>query len=165
MNDVTRKRAQRVIERQVADGSMTRLGDGKIIERDRRAQQTASQAVIMTSTTGHGAHLIAIWSAAPPGTASLVLLMASPLFLCGGPTTQPGPSPPWLLPPSGCVRPTAEANVPTPHRRRGSSRVFQQSNVEARHPSRRLPGGLGFAAACKSRRLSQLRQLEPTLKG
>lgn len=61
MNDITRERAQRVIERQVADGSMIRLGDGRIIERDRRAQQTASQAVIMTSTAGHGAHLIAIW--------------------------------------------------------------------------------------------------------
>jgi hypothetical protein len=61
MNDITRKRAQRVIERQVADGSMIRLGDGPIIERDRRAQQTASQAVIMTRTTGYGAHLIAIW--------------------------------------------------------------------------------------------------------
>ena len=83
MNDITRKRAQRVIERQVADGSLIRLGDGQTIERDRRAQQTASQAVIMTSTTdgqtierdrraqqtasqavimtsstGHGAHLI-----------------------------------------------------------------------------------------------------------
>ena len=57
MNDITRKRAQRVIERQVADGSMIRLGDGQIIERDRCAQQTASQAVIMTSTTGHGTHL------------------------------------------------------------------------------------------------------------
>ncbi len=61
MNDITRKRTQRVIERQVAYGSMIRLGDGQIIERDRLAQQTASQAVIMTSTTGHGAHLIAIW--------------------------------------------------------------------------------------------------------
>jgi len=78
MNDITRKRAQRVIERQVADGSRIRLGDGQIIKRDRRAQQTASQAVIMTSTTGHGAHLIALWSAAPAGTASLVLLIASP---------------------------------------------------------------------------------------
>ena len=57
MNDITCKRAQRVIERQVADGSMIRLGDGQIIERDRRTQQTASQAVIMTSITGHGAHL------------------------------------------------------------------------------------------------------------
>ena len=61
MNDITRKRAQRVIERQVADGSMIRLRDGQIVGGDRLAQQTASQAVIMTSTTGHGAHLMALW--------------------------------------------------------------------------------------------------------
>jgi hypothetical protein len=127
MNEITRKRAQRVIERQVADGSMIRLGDGQIIERDRRAQQTASQAVIMTRTTGHGAHLIALWSAAPAGAASLVLLIASPSSSVAGQPLRQVHRPPRLLPPCGCARPTAEANVPTPHRRRGSSRVFQQS--------------------------------------
>ena len=93
MNDITHKRAQRVIERQVADGSMVRLGDGQIVERDRLAQQTASQAVIMTSTTGHGAHVIAIWCDRCASRYSISgPLIASPLFLCGGPTTQPGPS-------------------------------------------------------------------------
>lgn len=118
MNDITRKRAQRVIEREVADGSMICLGDGRIIARDRRAQQTASQAVIMTSTTGYGAHLIALWSAAPAGTASLVLLIAIPSTSVAGRPLSRAHRPPWLLPPCGCVRPTEEANVPTPHRRR-----------------------------------------------
>jgi len=141
MNDITHKRAQRVIERQVADGSMIRLGDGQIVERDRLAQQTASQAVIMTSTTGHGAHVIAIWCDRCASRYSISgPLIASPLFLCGGPTTQPGPSaalvtsPMRLCPADG--RGERPDGAPTPHRRRGSSRVLKQSKAE---PPRHAP--------------------------
>lgn len=100
MNDITRERAQRVIERRVADGSMIRLGDGQIIKRDRLAQETASQAVIMTSTTGHGAHLIAIWC---DGCASRYSISAaahrpSPSSSVAGQPLSQAHRLPWLFP-------------------------------------------------------------------
>jgi len=44
MNDITRKRAERIISSKVADGSLIRYGDGQIIERGRLAQDTANLA-------------------------------------------------------------------------------------------------------------------------
>ncbi len=38
---ITRKRAQKIVDKQVADGRLVRYGDGTIIERDRLAQETA----------------------------------------------------------------------------------------------------------------------------
>ena len=132
MNDITRKRAQRV-KRRVADGSIIRLGDGQIIECDRLAQQTARQAVIMTSTTGHGAHLIAIWCdrCASRHCISGAAHSQSPsasVSVAGANHSARPHRPPWLLPPCGFVRLTAEANVPTPIiLRRGGGRLCRRT--------------------------------------